>query len=254
MRKEKAVGNLKGEDYFLTKEYRAITSCRDLFPFRIKIEESDLLIMAKKDLKKQAEDVLIKTREKLKNYIKKHPEFMYSFSPVKVEEDAPCIVKLMAQASAVAGVGPMASVAGAIAEIVGKKLKEESEEVIVENGGDIFLSTSKERKILIFAGYSPLSRKLAVVIPPGTYGVATSSGKIGHSISFGKADAATVIAESSALADAFATALGNKIKGKEDIEKALEWISSFNTHGIIGAIVILDKYAGFWGNIKVEKP
>jgi len=255
LKKEEGEEKAKGEGFSLTEEYRTIINCGDLTPFRVKVEESNLLIMAQRNLEKLAEDILIKIRQELKSYIRKHPEFMYSFSPIKVEENAPYIVRLMAESSAPAGVGPMASVAGAIAEIVGKELKRESDEVIVENGGDIFISTAKERKVLIFAGQSPLSEKLALAIPPGTCGVATSSGKIGHSISTGKADAATVVARSAAVADAFATALGNRVKSKEDIESALEWISQLaGPNHITGAVVIMDKYAGFWGNIKVERP
>ncbi len=239
----------------MTETYRAIVNPGDLKAFKIKIEESDILILAKRDILKKAEDILLNIRAQLKNYIKHHPDFLYSLVPIKPDKNSPEIIKRMCEASEMAEVGPMASVAGAIAEMLGENLLQDSEEIIVENGGDIFLNIHSSKKVLIFAGDSPLSQKLAVKIEAGRWGIATSSGKIGHSLNFGKADSATVIAESAAVADAFATSLGNKVSKKEDIEKALEWISQFKEKAkIIGAIIILDKYAGFWGNVKIERP
>ena len=121
----------------------------------------------------------------------------------------------------------MAAVAGAISEFAGKGLLEYTSQVILENGGDIFIKTDKERKIGIYAGDSVLSGKVALrIIPEATpAGISTSSGTVGHSLSFGRADAVTVVSSDAALADACATAACNKVKTEADIKAALDFVS-----------------------------
>jgi hypothetical protein len=145
----------------------------------------------------------------------------------------------------------MAAVAGAMAECVSKDLLKLSKEVIVENGGDIYLATSRERTIGIYAGDSPLSLKIGIVISPedSPLGVCTSSGTVGPSLSFGKADAVCILAKSSALADAVATAVGNIIKEKKDIELGLG--RGREIAGVLGALIIVEEKMGVWGNVKL---
>jgi hypothetical protein len=145
----------------------------------------------------------------------------------------------------------MAAVAGAMAEWVSKDLLKLSKEVIVENGGDIYLATSKERTIGIYAGDSPLSLKIGIVISPdeAPLGVCTSSGTVGPSLSFGKADAVCILARSSALADAAATAVGNIVKEKKDIELGLE--RGREIAGVSGTLIIVEEKMGVWGNVRL---
>ncbi len=159
----------------------------------------------------------------------------------------------MAESSREAGVGPMASVAGVMAEFVGKGLLNFSKEIIVENGGDIFLKTLQNRTVAIYAGESPLSGEIGVEITPsmGPVGVCTSSGKVGHSLSFGNADSVTVISKSTALADSWATSLANRIKSSSDIKKTIE--CAFKINGIMGVIIIVDDKVGFAGKINILK-
>ena len=147
--------------------------------------------------------------------------------------------------------GPMAAVAGAIAELVGRELLRFSPEVIVENGGDIFLCSSQRRRVGIFAGPSPFSNRIAIEVESAgkPLGVCTSAGTVGHSISFGRADAACVISRDAALADAAATAVGNLVQSEEDIPRAIEFARS--VEGVIGAVVIKGKHMGAWGEIEV---
>ena len=232
--------------------YRKLVASQGLSCFRVKIEESDLFVCAKRNLARETEDILLSVREQLKGYIKRFPNFARSLVPVEVEESAPEIVKIMAESAKLAGVGPMAAVAGAIAELVGRHLLGFSEEVIVENGGDIFLKTEKERVVSIYAGSSPFSMKIGIKLEKGRWGVATSSGTVGHSLSFGRADAAVVVARSSAVADAFATAVGNRVKSASDIEPALEWIKGFfESADISGAVVILGHHFGACGDLEL---
>jgi hypothetical protein len=159
----------------------------------------------------------------------------------------------MASAAQQAGVGPFAAVAGALAEYVGQALRPLSAEVIVENGGDVFMASARRRILGIYAGTSPLSGKIALSIAPNQMpcGICTSSGTVGHSLSFGKADAVTVVAGSTALADACATALGNRIGGAGDIAGGLAWAEQIP--GVDGALIIVGETIGAWGQIHLTQ-
>jgi len=157
----------------------------------------------------------------------------------------------MIRTSRLASVGPMAAVAGAMAQSVSKDLLQLSDEIIVENGGDIYLVTSKDRTIGIYAGQSSLSLKLGITIRAvdSPLGVCTSSGTVGPSFSLGKADAVSILAKSAALADAAATAVGNVVRKKEDIESGLERVKQID--GVLGVLIILGKNVGVWGQVNL---
>ena len=231
--------------------YRGWVKGKDLVAQEVVVAETDLYISAEKDIKEIAEGIVKKYRSEIEGYIKKLPEFKTSLQPLDPDSGAPDIVKEMIRASKAAGVGPMASVAGAMAEFVGKELLSNSNQVIVENGGDIFIASDIERTVAIFAGDSPLSKKLSIKVRPGDMplGICTSSGTIGHSLSFGKADACVIISKSTSLADAVATAACNKVKTREDIKPALEFAVSIK--GIQGALIVLGKDFGASGNIEL---
>ncbi|GAI31340.1 unnamed protein product [marine sediment metagenome] len=149
------------------------------------------------------------------------------------------------------GIGPMASVAGAIAEFVGSQLLDSSPEIIVENGGDIYLKSFGERLIGIYAGKSPLTGKIGLEIngQDTPMGICTSSGTVGHSLSRGKADAVIVLSKSAALADAAATAIGNLIIQPDDIPSGIEFAQGID--GLKGVIIIQGDKMGLWGEVKI---
>ncbi|MBM4348020.1 MAG: UPF0280 family protein [Deltaproteobacteria bacterium] len=157
----------------------------------------------------------------------------------------------MIRTSRLARVGPMAAVAGAMAQSVSEDLLRFSDEIIIENGGDIYLATSKERIVGIYAGSSPLSMKVGIVIKPedSPIGICTSSGTVGPSLSFGKADAVCILSKSAALADAAATAVGNAIREKKDIEQGLE--RGQMIEGVLGVLIIIGEKMGVWGGIRL---
>jgi len=234
--------------------YRTLTST-PLKAFRVVYKETDLYVLAEKDLTLETLALVRKVRIPLESYILKNPIFLKSFDPLPEDPSAPEIVKVMLKAGMIAGVGPMAGVAGAIAEKVGKTLLEKgfTSQVAVENGGDIFLSLKKTAKVALFAGDSPFSGKIALVIKKELMpcGVCTSSGKIGHSLSLGKADALTVIHKDTATADALATAFGNILKTQEDLKKIVNKAKKIKD--LFGLVVILkDKIFLFGKNIKME--
>lgn len=231
--------------------YREHIKAKNLVFFKASVEQTDLYIGAETNLEEKATAFIKEYRQQLTDYIKRHPEFLHSLVPVEARGFAPPIAADMCNASSLAGVGPMAAVAGAMSKFVGQRLLEFTDEVIVENGGDIFIKSNTERIIGIYAGHSPLSGKMALKISPDKTpcGICTSSGTVGHSLSFGKADAALVIHPDASAADACATALGNRVKKIEDIEGALSYINK--VPGVRGAIVIIGEAFGAIGDIEI---
>ncbi|MCM8761299.1 MAG: UPF0280 family protein, partial [Candidatus Omnitrophica bacterium] len=148
------------------------------------------------------------------------------------------------------GVGPMAAVAGAIAESVGRDLVLYSDEIIIENGGDIFMKTFKKRTLGIYAGEdSPFTGKLAIEVGPAEdgIGICTSSGTVSHSLSFGKSDAVVIISDDTALADAAATAAANILKTPDDLNKAIDFAKGIS--GVTGVLVMIQDRIGMWGKV-----
>lgn len=231
--------------------YRDDYKAENLVFFNATVDETDLCIGAWADLRKEAIQAIRECRSIIEDYIRKHPEFLHSLEPVAPLTDAPKIVADMCQAARIAGVGPMAAVAGAVSRFVGERLLEKSGEVIVENGGDIFLHSRTDRRIGIYAGNSPLSGKIGLQVRKemSPCGICTSSGTVGHSLSFGKADAALVVSKDVSLADACATALGNRVKTSEDVEEALDFIAG--KPGVMGALVIIGEFVGALGDIEL---
>lgn len=231
------------------RKYRNLIEGKDLTSFQVKEAESDLYVRANQELSFYTRQMVLKFRKQIENYIYSYPLFKSTLLPYSQDKKAPEIIKSMIHTTALCGVGPMAAVAGAIAEFVGKELLNYSSEVIVENGGDIFIKSNKVRKVSIFAGSSSFSQRIILKI--GTQenyiGVCTSSGMVGPSLSFGKADAVTVISDSVLLADAVATAVGNMIKTRKDIEQGLIYAQKIKD--VKGVVIIKDDKMGLWGDI-----
>jgi hypothetical protein len=235
------------------RTYRNLVKTDDLINFEVIVKQTDLLVRAERDLSKETRESVLKYRHQLETYIAANPPFQESLVPLTDDPYAPEIIREMIRTSQLARVGPMAAVAGAMAEMVSRDLLKLSNEVIVENGGDIYLATSKERTIGIYAGNSTLSFKIGIVISPeeSPLGVCTSSGTVGPSLSLGKANAVCLLSKSAALADAAATAVGNVVKEKKDIELGLE--RGREIAGVLGALIIVEEKMGVWGNIKLTQ-
>lgn len=230
--------------------YRLWVKDEALFSFEARVRETDLYIKASLELKKEALEAIKRHRKPIEDYIRLYPEFEKTLEPYAVSGDMAPIVKDMVLASRKAGVGPMAAVAGAIAEYVGRDLLKKSKEVIVENGGDIFMKVRRPVKIGIYAADSPFTNKLALKVEPAEtpLGICASSGTVGHSLSFGESDAAIALAKSAVFADACATALGNLIKDEADIPEAIEYAKGLK--GLYGAVLIKGRKMGAWGKVK----
>lgn len=241
---------------YVDRFYREESGGKELTFFRVAVKETDLYIgimpdVYNKELELKTESLVWQLRRELEEYIENDPEFKTTLKPHLLLPGAPPVAVIMARAANRCGVGPMAAVAGAYAETVGRELLKVSPEVIVENGGDIFLATRKKRRVGVFAGTSPFSGKLALEIQPARTpaGICTSSGTVGPSLSLGRADAALIVAETAALADAAASAAGNAVTTVEDIPKGIEAVQGIR--GIHGVLIIKDDKMGAWGDIKL---
>lgn len=226
--------------------------------------ESDLMIgVHHEDFVPGLQAIVLKEQIRLRTVIVEHmkldPLFKTSMDPLPLQaltSSAPYIIPeevlTMLRCAEVTGTGPMSSVAGLFAEQVGKKLMDEFglQELVVENGGDLFASNTHALLSVIHAGDSPLSDKMAFSIPPGQWGICTSSGTFGHSFSKGKADALTIISRSTPLADAWATSLANQIQAPEDVEMVLDLVSEHPN--ILGCAVIFGDRIGFRGLFEVK--
>ncbi len=237
------------------RTYRALVDQGSLLATAITIQETDLHILAEQDVRAAAHDLIITCRSQIERYIASHRQFATSLCPLPQDNLAPALIQNMLTAARAADVGPMAAVAGAIAEFVGRGLLKAglTNEVMVENGGDIFLLRNQECLTAIYAGESPLSNKIGLRIIPEKMplGICTSSGSIGHSLSFGQADSVTVLAPNTALADTAATRLGNELKNDDDMGHTLDVAQTIP--GLLAVVVVKNETLGAWGDIELVK-
>ena len=231
--------------------YRKRVRAAGLVSFHVVVKETDLWVGADIDLEKETRDLVFDCRAQVERYMDVHPEFATSVVPLQNDPYAPPVVREMIEATRMLGVGPMASIAGAIAQYVGDGLLKFTNQVVVENGGDIFLKANRPVTISILAGASPISGRVGLLIPVRQMpiGVCSSSATVGHSLSTGIADVVCLVSSSAILADGAATALGNKIKKKSDLEEASDWGNQFV--GIVGGVVIVEDRMNAWGDIEL---
>jgi hypothetical protein len=235
-------------EYSNREAYRRLIET-ELISWRTAYQDTELFICAEGALEAQAREAVVSLRRELDAYIVRHPEFLTSLSPVKPLPDAPEAAVRMCRAGYAAGVGPMAAVAGAFSARVGETLLKLSPQVVVENGGDIYMKTNGVSNVAVYAGQSPLSMKIGIAVDASArpVSVCTSSGTVGPSLSLGRADAAAVVSNDAYLADACATRLGNEVRRAEDIAAAVELVCG--TPGVIGALAIVGEACGAAGNI-----
>ncbi len=248
----------KKPESYSDRAYRKLVSAADLVATKVCVEETDLHILAEADVTGPATDLILQYRAQLENYILKNPHFCASLDPLSADILAPPLIRDMLKAGEAATVGPMAAVAGTIAEYVGRGLVAAGHgEVMVENGGDIFLRRSHDCSVAIFAGESPLSYKVGLRIASSQMpiGICTSSGTVGHSLSMGNADSVTVLSHSTPLADAAATRLGNEVGAEKGAEKGIAAALAVAREipGIIGVVVVCGERLGAYGEVELIK-
>ncbi len=233
--------------------YRDFTDSARWTSYRVTRDTSDLYIRSDTYLSSLAENALLNARTIIKEHIAGNSGFLTAMEPLSSPGVRASIIETMYNASTKAGVGPMAGIAGAIAEHTGKALTPYAEEIIVENGGDVWLSIQKPVTISLYPGNIHFSDRLIINIPKALTpcGICTSSGKMGHSFSYGRADAATVIAEDASLADCLATGACNMVKSADDIPEALDYAME---RGALGAVIVIGTEAGIQGAVELTQP
>ena len=182
---------------------------------------------------------IVRQRAILEEYIRRHPHFQHSLEPVELFADAPEVARRMARAADTVGVGPMAAVAGAMAQLaVEAALRAGAEEAFVDNGGDIYLQTVEPVIIGLYPGKSEQIGRLAFSLQASDtpVSICSSSGKMGHSLSLGLCDLATVVAKDAAL-----------VKSVGDVEPALNQVVAIE--GISGVLIVKDGHAGLAGKL-----
>jgi len=201
-----------------------------------------------------SKDRILFYRNILDSHIREIPEFLSSLSPLSAPDHVHPLVHEMYEASSAAGAGPMSAVAGAIAEYICKDLiaRFRFPEVIVENGGDIFMKLTSAAMISVYAGTSPLSEKTGLLVKPENtpLSVCCSSGTVGHSLSMGLADACMIACRSGARADAYATAFCNKVKSNEMVGEVME--QALQIPDILSVVIIKDDKIGIGGSIEIK--
>lgn len=238
-------------EQYTKRSYRKRVRSSGLVTFEVAVQETDLQVSAEKRLDKETRDLILDARHQIETYIGAHPEFLTTLKPYPSDPYAPPLVREMIESTRRVGVGPMASVAGAIAQCVGEGLLGMTSQVIVENGGDLFLKVNRPVTIAVFAAPSPLSEKVGIVVSPEQMplGVCSSSGTIGHSYSAGIANAGCVLASSAAFADGAATALCNMIQSQKGLSRIGPWAEK--TQGVLGVLVVLGGKVASWGSIEL---
>jgi ApbE superfamily uncharacterized protein (UPF0280 family) len=211
----------------------------------LKSDKKEAILEAVKDIKHH--------RKELVGYIKKHPEFQHALRPITVPPEAPEIVKSMADSAEKADVGPMAAVAGALADFGMKAMLRTGAKIaVVEDGGEISVITDQPITIAILSSYPGLSGRIGLCITKedSPLGLATSSSKTGRVLSFGEADSVTVVAADASLADAAATAVCNTVAGENigvSIQQGLEKAKAID--GVRGVIIVREGQTGLWGKL-----
>lgn len=233
------------------RTYRNLIESAQLQAYRVVVKETDLMVYSATKLINETKELVLEQRGYVEAFIKSYPDFARTLIPWQPDLPAPGIIANMVKAARNAGVGPMATIAGAIAEQVGHGLLKLTDQVIVENGGDVFIKTNSSVTVGIYAGKSPLSLRIGIRLKSRSKpeAVCTSSGTIGHSLSLGKANAVCVVADSCSIADAAATSIGNLIDSPADIESAIE--AGRRLEELSGIVVIVGEKIGVWGDLEV---
>ena len=243
---------------FNNRTYRVGIPDRELISFTVTVKETNLFVRTNNPHTQSVLDAILSARHSLEKYITDNPQFAATLSPIPDDPYAPSFIRGMIRDARTCNVGPMAAVAGTLAEIAARSLvkthpdSDQSTEVIVENGGDVYVISPVSRVVsLEWSVDGGVEGRVGMEIPPSMegIGISSSSGTFGHSLSLGSCNLATVLASRGSLSDAAATALGNRVKKPEDIEDQVADICQIPE--IVGVFVVVDGVIGIQGDIRL---
>jgi len=212
------------------------------------IGQTAVTIISDRKYLKVAKEAIFDARSQIGSKIHQDPFFGTTYEPYRPSDKDDHVVRRMCDASLLASVGPMAAVAGAIAEHAVTAMRDAgSEYAIVDNGGDVAIVCDRDVNIGMYADVN--GRRLSIRIPPtdDVLGICSSSASVGPSVSLGRSDISTVISRNVTLADACATTLGNLIKERQNMEEHLETVCSID--GITGCLAYCDGVLGMCGDV-----
>ncbi|MBO3840528.1 MAG: UPF0280 family protein [Candidatus Brockarchaeota archaeon] len=229
-----------------------LTYRNGLFYLRTTYKEADLLIASESiSTINIGLSRFIEERNSIQSFLDKNPEFIYALEPLDFKGELPLAISLSVESSKKAGVGPMASLPGALADLaLESMLRSGAENAIVENGGEISMKMNRKTIVGVYTGRI---FNFGLILDNSSYGkigISTSSSRVSHALSFGDADAVVVIAENAALADAVSTRVGNAVKSgcSQSMEEAVKLACSIN--GVKGCVVYSNDLISFGGNVK----
>lgn len=233
------------------RAYRA-SQQPDLVSFQIVIEETDLWVAARQDLSAPMADLVRRLRGQIRSYADVHPDFITTLVPMKPADKAPEIVRRMCCAGGLVGVGPMAAVAGTVAQMVAEEFNGISPDLLIENGGDTYLFSTCDRHIGILSVPGE-DMRLCVPVRADEFpcSFCASSATIGHSLSFGKADLVVTRSRDASLADAAATALANALTGAQAMDAVLARAEAWKDCGLDGVFTQCEGRVGVWGKMEL---
>jgi len=231
--------------------YRDRVRYKEKYNWRIVYKYSDLLVSSNKDVSFKLERLIKEIYGLLESCIKEEPSFQKSLSPVEVKQHYPPVIKKMCRAASVFNVGPMATVAGAVCDYIASGLNKYCSRLIIENGGDVFIKSSKDVDVGVYLKNKNFADKIFLKIKAKDTpcGLCSSSGNFGHSLSLGKSDLVVVLSRSTINADGAATSIANKIKSSTDISRTIERYKKIKD--VEGILIVKDAGLGIWGNIEL---
>jgi uncharacterized protein len=231
--------------------YRNRIKKREKYNWHINYKYSDLLVSSDRDVSVRLGKAVREVYKLLESVIEVEPSFQKSLSPVNIKRHYPPIVKKMCREASIYNVGPMATVAGAVCDYIASELKHHCSNLIIENGGDVFIKSSRDIDVGVYSRNKDFTDKiyLRVKAKDTPCGICSSSGIFGHSLSMGKSDLVTVLSKSVISADGAATSIANRISNPDDINGIIEDYRKIKD--IRGVLIIKGNKLGIWGNIEL---
>ena len=233
--------------------YRKNISVRGKYSYRVRYRYTDLYITSDRDLSGKLREPVISFYDELEKVISADKRFKESLSPLDIDKDYPPIIKEMCRSSGIFGVGPMATVAGALCDRIAGQFAGECKFLMIENGGDSYIKSNFTVRAALFTGSTYFPDNLNVSIGAGSTpcGLCSSSGRMGHSLSLGESDMVTVMSDTAVMADAAATAIANSIRSTKDVDRAIELYRHHKQ--VKGLVIIKDNRLAVWGDLRLNK-
>jgi ApbE superfamily uncharacterized protein (UPF0280 family) len=218
-------------DIYERKSYRNRIPLAHSVSFEVEVRETNLFVQAHSDLSAKVKDSVFRYRYQIEEYLRQHPAFRESASPIQIYGSAPEIVRYTDLSCRRTGVAPMSCISGAIADFVGRDLASDSANLVVSSGADAWVRSNYPLDVYLYAKGSPLHERLILALPTydRIFGIATYvPGRGVHAV--------TVMSRSACLAAAFARDIGDRIASGEPVMSVLNRAESYVD---VGGIILI---------------